>query len=726
MTNRDRSKPDRGPAWSHLPRLRRAHRGPHMALTVVLGLPAMAVAGLAGGVPSLAQAGALWLAFVAAQAALGLIRRPQAARSRLILSLVRLLLALLFVAAVVSILPGGRTLVSLYLPVVALAAILGPVQTVVMVLAAGAAYGAPELRNPIVADDATLRSIALAAVALILAVSIRWTRSSLDRAMRHLRRALAAGVRRERQVAGLEDVGTALASTGPTPETLDLVVGLLATRFRHRYVALYLVDGPILRLGAQRGYDSLPPIFDAGAGVIGRVFRTRQAAFVPQVGSDPDYVAGDPDVRSEIAVPLLNQGELLGVLNVESTAAVLLDTDDRRAIQVVGDRLAVSIALGRDRQRLGERERLSRHLAEFSAAVSATLDPDRLYDAIVRSVSQVVPVEVAGVTVLEPATGRYVLRAVAGMDGHVVGREVRPGEGMAGRAIRDRAIVVSDAFEHDDLADAVRDAVEGGFAAAAGVPAIREGVVVAVISLARRIGPFSDAEHDAMLLMASQAALAISNVLLHAEVNEMAIRDPLTGLYNRRYFDAVFEQLLASHGRDPAGRPPLAAVMFDLDDFGRINKQHGHQLGDTVLQAFGQLLAGRFRESDLVARYGGEEFVVILDRTPVEDATRLAEAVRAAMAARRFPGADGQPFQVTVSAGCAELEPDQPSREALLRAADVALFLAKRAGRDQVVAQPAPVRRPRRDAGHLDTAALSPGPSLDALAPHAPTGGWNR
>lgn len=723
---RQRATAGRAPTRPGVRLLRRVWRDPHLALTSALALPSAVVGLVAGGPAGLGDALRLGVAFAAGQAALGLIRQPAAARTRLALSLLRLLVSLLFVIVAVEVVPEGRTLVSLYLPIVAVAAILGPVPAVVLVAAAGFAYAIPVLIHDGLAAEATLRGIALASVSVIVAVSIRWTKGSLDRALAELRRSLAAGVRRERQVTGLADVGAALAATGPTPETLDMVVGLLATRFRHRYVALFLADGDSVRLGAQRGYDALPTVLDASRGVMGRAIRRGRAVLVPEVGLDPDYVAADPAVRSEIAVPLLSEGELLGALNVESTAPIPLDAEDRRALEVLADRLAAAIALGRDRQRLAERERLARHLVDFSAAISATLDPRRLFEAIVATVTDVVPAEMMGLTVLDPATGRYLVRAVVGLDAAAIGAEVRPGEGMAGRAIRDRALVLSEQYELGDVPAPLRDLVDAPLGTAAGVPIIREGSVIGALSLVRATGAFTPAEQDAMRLVAAQAALAIANVLLHAEVNDLAIRDPLTGLYNRRYFDAVLEQLLASHGRDPAGRPPLSAVMFDLDHFGQVNKLHGHQFGDLVLQAFGRLVAGRFRESDLVARFGGEEFVVILDRTTVTDAERLADEVRRAMASARFEGANGELLHVTVSAGCAELEPSEPTREALLRATDVALFMAKRGGRDRVVAQPTSVRLSRRAARALDTAEPAPGPSPEAGPTRLPTGGWKR
>jgi two-component system cell cycle response regulator len=188
-----------------------------------------------------------------------------------------------------------------------------------------------------------------------------------------------------------------------------------------------------------------------------------------------------------------------------------------------------------------------------------------------------------------------------------------------------------------------------------------------------------------MLLLGAQAALALANAHLHEEVSELAIHDGLTGLYNRRHFDESLN-LIFARWRRLGSRGELAAVMFDLDHFGIFNQEHGHQAGDAVLRAFAGLMRERLRSSDLVARYGGEEFVVVLEECSVADAVRVAEEIRSGLEERVINGPDGQLLRARVSAGCAGLDPAEPTKEALLRNADTALFRAKREGRNRVVA----------------------------------------
>jgi diguanylate cyclase (GGDEF)-like protein len=224
---------------------------------------------------------------------------------------------------------------------------------------------------------------------------------------------------------------------------------------------------------------------------------------------------------------------------------------------------------------------------------------------------------------------------------------------------------------------------------AMGLPLIRDGVVVGALSVTRfdLAKPFTRTEREIGEVLGSQVALALSNTFLHSDVIEASVRDPLTGLFNRRHLDASIDRFLATRLRnEPDQRPPTAVIMFDLDTFGTFNKSQGHRVGDMVLRGFGDLLRERFRTSDLVARYGGDEFVAILEGATLDDAIRIANEVRRAWGTRTFTGSDGNPLRATVSAGCSRVSDDVRTAEELFIAADVGLAMAKAAGRDLVVA----------------------------------------
>src|SRR5690606_2643100 len=162
-------------------------------------------------------------------------------------------------------------------------------------------------------------------------------------------------------------------------------------------------------------------------------------------------------------------------------------------------------------------------------------------------------------------------------------------------------------------------------------------------------------------------------------VHQAALRDRLTGVYNRGVFD---DRLAAEVAFARRHGTPLSLLLFDVDHFKRFNDEHGHQAGDAVLVAVGSRVQKTVRAEDIVARYGGEEFAVIARSTPVEKSLLLGERIRAAVAAIRVDAGSAQ-LSVTSSVGVATLSPDAPPLDAagLVAAADRALYAAKEQGR---------------------------------------------
>lgn len=169
-------------------------------------------------------------------------------------------------------------------------------------------------------------------------------------------------------------------------------------------------------------------------------------------------------------------------------------------------------------------------------------------------------------------------------------------------------------------------------------------------------------------------SLGLNQVRQTRHHQRQAETDSLTGLFNRR---ALFD-------RSQHFSVPVSIVIFDLDYFKRINDVHGHQVGDTVLQTFGSLVAANVREGDLAARLGGEEFAIVLSDTGAEAAARIAERIRDSFAAQQFISASGN-FTCTLSAGISTWNADDPDIVGLLRQADMALYDAKRSGRNRVL-----------------------------------------
>jgi diguanylate cyclase (GGDEF)-like protein len=170
---------------------------------------------------------------------------------------------------------------------------------------------------------------------------------------------------------------------------------------------------------------------------------------------------------------------------------------------------------------------------------------------------------------------------------------------------------------------------------------------------------------------------------LNQALQHQAFRDPLTGVYNRKYFD---EALMREINRCTRDGLPVGILFVDLDHFKQLNDQYGHRCGDMCLQRAGQLMGSLLRDSDLVARYGGEEFVVIVHNPKEDGIINLSERIRGAIAAERL-SFGGQTITMTASIGAAMATPDfgeSNFADRLVEAADQAMYESKRRGRNQV------------------------------------------
>ena len=185
--------------------------------------------------------------------------------------------------------------------------------------------------------------------------------------------------------------------------------------------------------------------------------------------------------------------------------------------------------------------------------------------------------------------------------------------------------------------------------------------------------------NEAMEELVRQRTLELQHA--NQELERLASSDPLTGLLNRRGFDARLAQALAMARR--SGRP-LSVIAIDIDHFKRVNDTHGHEIGDDVLRRLALQLQGWLRASDVVARLGGEEFIVLLPDTALAQAQQIARELVASVQEQ----AHDQMGPITISAGLSALRPHEEDASALLRRSDEALYAAKSAGRNRALAQP--------------------------------------
>ena len=352
--------------------------------------------------------------------------------------------------------------------------------------------------------------------------------------------------------------------------------------------------------------------------------------------------------------------------------------DFSRKVPVVGDDEMAGLASEFNRMS----DRLRAQMQELrSQQVEVDRSVRRIGEAFASGLDRQSLLKIVVETALGACAAQYGTIAVSGRDG----AEAEAGE--PSDAIRGLAVAVEvDALDEDDIVSRQK----GGVYALA-TPLRRMGeppVNVGVMTVARPSEAFTPAQREVFLYLAGQVSSSIENIALHELVSEQAVTDELTGLANNR----GFRELIAKEAtRAERFGHVLSLIMLDIDDFKQINDTYGHLQGDKVLRMVGRVLKDESRGVDEPARYGGEEFAVVLPETGIEGALDLAGRVRARIESEQVPRAGGAgTVSVTASVGAASMHGSASGAEALIAAADAALYEAKRAGKNQVASAEVP------------------------------------
>ncbi len=335
-------------------------------------------------------------------------------------------------------------------------------------------------------------------------------------------------------------------------------------------------------------------------------------------------------------------------------------------------------------QRAAERHRADqlRTLREAGHTLTSELHLETVLQTLVEAARRMVDARYAALAVLDEAgtLAQFYTAGIGEAERRQIG-EPPQGRGLLSASLRGGAPI--------RLADLRHDPRSVGFpphhpdmTTFLGVPIVARGVVMGSLYLTDKASgqSFTQEDEDLAMGLAADAAIAIENARLFDTVQQLAITDSLTGLFNRRHF---FDQAEREFQRARRYRRPLCAIMLDIDHFKRVNDTYGHAAGDQVLQALAARCRENLRDMDLLGRYGGEEFVALLPENDLPGTRDAAERLRQHVAEMPIDTSRG-PVAVTVSLGVAVCTENCAELAALIAQADQALYVAKSAGRNQV------------------------------------------
>jgi diguanylate cyclase (GGDEF)-like protein len=433
-----------------------------------------------------------------------------------------------------------------------------------------------------------------------------------------------------------------------------------------------------------------------GTGVVGEVVATGRPMLLDDVRTHPTYIETMDGALSELCVPVRAAGSVVAALNLESTRLAAFH-DQLPLLETVADQVSSAITSARLYQEARRRARLLEMVSEVSKAALEAGELDALLDRVVHYVQERFRLQLVAIVLLGESGQDYELAALACERPVEVerGRRWPVGSGIVGRGVRTGA----EQLVLEVAADPGYVEVQPGVRAEFVVPIRWRDQLLGVMDLeSASAESFSPETQMVCRTVADQLAGAIRLAAANRQLEEanrrlqeanvglqvLSTQDGLTGVANRRRFEEVFD--LEWRRACRAGLP-LALVMIDIDHFKRYNDTQGHQRGDDCLRRVAAALGGSLhRAGDLVARYGGEEFVVVLPGTDEEHAAGYAEILRQGIEALAIPHPWASPSGViTVSLGVAAAHAsDSSTPDALLAAADRALYSAKTGGRNRV------------------------------------------
>ena len=338
--------------------------------------------------------------------------------------------------------------------------------------------------------------------------------------------------------------------------------------------------------------------------------------------------------------------------------------------------------LSQANQKLNERVLELYTLYNISKTLSLSLQLDELFETAMKVIGETLNVSQYNLMLLDEATGLLYMQAIHGFEDDNVRKAVlTPGEGLAGKVLKDgNAVVVDNVSKTGEwIYHESEEPIKGSYL---GVPLKRpNGDPIGVVNAHKnKIKSFAKDDLRLFEAVAENVAISLENARTYQRTKELSHRDDLTGLYNRRYFFVRFEREVE---RGKRYNRMFSLILMDLDHFKRYNDTYGHLSGDRALQEVAKALRNQIRKVDIIARYGGEEFVVVLPETHKEDALMVADKLRESVSEIGLGAKEGGDL-LTITAGVSSFPLDSTESLELIEIADKALYLGKAGGRNRV------------------------------------------
>jgi two-component system cell cycle response regulator len=460
----------------------------------------------------------------------------------------------------------------------------------------------------------------------------------------------------------------------------------------HTAVLLWLNDsGTHLRISElSTGSDEVQDApFASGDGVLGAVIAQRKA--VSLTGLKPSfkvpYYPGPCPVRALAAIPVLEGETMRGVLAIDRLANAAFSAHEEEVATQAARFCLRAIQNERVFLQLERAKVEQGKLYRAAQALGAALSEKDVVDAGVSAAREIASFDLAAVTVFDETARTHEVVAAKSADGEIddlVGTKFAHNAGLVSMVVQNRCpLPYRGELEAGPKVVLSKRLPWPSHPSLLVLPlVIHDRALGTLILGAKRRHAFGDSVRPTLEVLASHLAVSLSNARMVQKLETMATTDGLTGLFNKRAMLDAAVQKVAAAAR--FGRR-LSVLVADLDLFKKVNDTYGHDVGDLVIGGLGEILRRQKRATDVVARFGGEEFVVLCEQTDEMGAMLLGDRIREDLGKTTFRTPKGV-LSVTCSIGIATFPEAGRDWESLFKAADEALYISKRSGRDRCTA----------------------------------------
>ncbi len=518
--------------------------------------------------------------------------------------------------------------------------------------------------------------------------------------------------RRAEEAETLRKAGAVVVSSLNQEEAIRLILEQLAHVVPYDSASVLLHKKGVLKIVGGHGFKDANPVL----GMEVSLDRSNPGAIV-FLDNKPYLIGNIPEeapnfnqitnysniIRSWLGVPLTIHNKPIGILSLDAHNLNQFTEEHARLVTAFADQVAIALENSRLYENALQAATRNETLYKLSQIISSNIRSEEIYPAIHKATTELMETEFFCISLVNEKQDTI-------DDVYIADREEpielssRPiSQGLFGKVLREGKSVLYNTFDESMIA-ATGAILTGNLEE----NEISQSILIVPLKIGSKlIGvlsaqsyqqyAYTEADLEMLELLGANVAIALENARLFGEVQELAITDPVTGLFNRRRFLELAGQ---EFNRSIRYERSLSAIMLDIDHFKVVNDTFGHTIGDQVLIELAKICQTGVRQVDVLARYGGEEFIVLLPETNAQEASVIAERLRANTESTSFTTSAG-PLHITISLGVAEVDKSCESLNELVDRADFAQYASKDAGRNRVTCWSPDIKQRAKDTGVL-------------------------